>query len=664
MLRRFFTFFMVSLLAHSLTAQNDAGRLLHHISKSDQSLQVELKWFHKSIVKYDEGCNIYYRTSPAANWTKVNDNPILPDEAIGQQMIAEDSINFYYVEVLNQEEAFDMDPMMIITLFSKSFQSNRYSQYLANYHQFSSPVTSGSVQFMVKYIRFGLERTLSETDWIELNSLSDQPAPFAVEYETQRGKVKFSWKPDDDRFFGVNVYRRDHGIGEFRKVNKNPIVPGFMKDDEGNVNLPEFLYEDTVSEKSQYEYRLDAIGYFENTIAESATIDIVTKDYTPPVRAYSLERQVEGMNTVFLSWQKPMSEDFTEIYVMRSTKSEGPFVPLHKRSLLKHSVNYIDEPEPGKGYYYYIKTVDESGNENRSNMVFVDIPDVTPPSPPEHVTIRSDTGAIHLSWEANTEKDLRGYRIFRGVEDASYNNFILLNAHPTPELSFLDSLPKNAGNKFLYYVVAVDSALNNSKPSEKVSAYLPDVTAPIPPFIYDWSNEDEGTTIRWKASVEDDVSAYHLYRGEVVDGDSSETMVQSLGRDQREFTDATAREGVVYYYYLTAEDRTGNVSGRSNEITIRSREIMKASEISISGEYLASQNRVHLVLPQNDDQLIAKIVYKKNSKGEYIQLSGNVSDNFYEDEEVQPSGEYVYKLAVFFKNGKKIESNELSISTQ
>lgn len=557
-----------ALLCNTGYGQSQNGRVLYQITKGVSGVEVQLKWFHNRVAQYREGCDIYYRTSTAADWTKINDRPLYPDMAIGDELLQQDSANAYYVELLRQEITAAQDPFILITLFSKSFQSNRYSQYLGNYHSFSLPITAGNIQFMVKYYRFGQELELAQTETIDLSLAVNRAKHFAATHEEKKDFIRFNWTPDDDAFFGVNVYRRDGGTGPFRKVNTHPVVPGFIQEDNGNVSLPDFLFEDTVSEKSHYEYRLEAMGYFENKVAESEVIKITTKDYTPPARAYELSRELKGLNTVHLSWKRPETEDFREIYVVRSATSEGPFERLHTKSLPRNTVSYTDEPAPGRGYYYYILTLDESGNDNRSNIVFTDIPDVSPPAPPRNVSIASDTGKIYLSWMANTEPDLRGYRIFRGVEDESYKNYILLNALPITETRFTDSLPQNASNKFLYYAVAVDSALNNSDPSKIVSAFLPDVTPPVAPFLYEVATHSGGIMLKWKASVDDDVAAYTIYRGEIVTNDSVEQRVGATEATKLEYIDQSAKERKPYYYFVIAADHSENRSIKSNRVTI------------------------------------------------------------------------------------------------
>jgi hypothetical protein len=90
--------------------------------------------------------------------------------------------------------------------------------------------------------------------------------------------------------------------------------------------------------------------------------------------------------------------------------------------------------------------------------------DTFPPAAPKGLNAVSSDGAINLIWEANTEPDLAGYFVLRGPSAAHLEP---ITEMPITDVSFLDSGVQR-GVRFVYAVVAVDKAGNQSAPSHPV----------------------------------------------------------------------------------------------------------------------------------------------------------------------------------------------------
>ncbi|MCU1382645.1 MAG: hypothetical protein JWL71_1342 [Acidobacteria bacterium] len=90
--------------------------------------------------------------------------------------------------------------------------------------------------------------------------------------------------------------------------------------------------------------------------------------------------------------------------------------------------------------------------------------DTFPPAAPKALNAIPSEGAINLIWEPNSERDLAGYLVFRGVEPAE--TLRQITAAPIVEPSFKDTV--QAGVAYVYFVRAVDRAGNSSAPSARV----------------------------------------------------------------------------------------------------------------------------------------------------------------------------------------------------
>lgn len=81
--------------------------------------------------------------------------------------------------------------------------------------------------------------------------------------------------------------------------------------------------------------------------------------------------------------------------------------------------------------------------------------DTFPPAPPTQLAAIAGAGVINLIWEANTEADLAGYIVLRGI--APGDTLQALTPAPIRETTYRD-LSVTPGVRYTYAVVAVDNA--------------------------------------------------------------------------------------------------------------------------------------------------------------------------------------------------------------
>jgi predicted small lipoprotein YifL len=97
--------------------------------------------------------------------------------------------------------------------------------------------------------------------------------------------------------------------------------------------------------------------------------------------------------------------------------------------------------------------------------------DIFPPAPPSGLVSVSVGNLISLSWDANREKDLAGYRVWRKAEGEA--EFILLTPELIQENAYSDT--KVEKNKRYYYAItAQDKSGNESVKSDVVSEIAKD----------------------------------------------------------------------------------------------------------------------------------------------------------------------------------------------
>jgi hypothetical protein len=89
--------------------------------------------------------------------------------------------------------------------------------------------------------------------------------------------------------------------------------------------------------------------------------------------------------------------------------------------------------------------------------------DTFPPKPPTGLQVIASEGAVSLIWEPNTEKDVAGYIVLRGV--APSGTMVPVTPFPIQVTTLRDPVPP--GVRYVYAVEAVDKAGNTSLPSSR-----------------------------------------------------------------------------------------------------------------------------------------------------------------------------------------------------
>lgn len=115
--------------------------------------------------------------------------------------------------------------------------------------------------------------------------------------------------------------------------------------------------------------------------------------------------------------------------------------------------------------YFKNTSYRKSGDKRESFSVLAQPNDTTPPETPIEFKGKIDSlGVAHLEWKANTEKDLEGYHIFRGIQKGE--ELVRLTPQAITKNKYEDKVVlENLNSKVYYYVTAKSDRCNQSKPS-------------------------------------------------------------------------------------------------------------------------------------------------------------------------------------------------------
>ncbi|NVJ59418.1 MAG: endonuclease [Gammaproteobacteria bacterium] len=188
---------------------------------------------------------------------------------------------------------------------------------------------------------------------------------------------------------------------------------------------------------------------------------------------------------------------------------------------------------------------------------FVSDSDTIAPAAPLNLNAVGGDEQVSLSWNANTESDLAGYRVYQSEDGTSFS---LINAELVTSSDYV-ATGLVADTTYYFYVTAVDSANNESVASETafgVTDGIEDTTAPSAPVDLVALGGELQVELNWSANLESDLDGYRVYRSD--DGGASFRLVQTDLTLTNNFTDTSVAASTSYSYYITAVDLAGNES--------------------------------------------------------------------------------------------------------
>ena len=185
----------------------------------------------------------------------------------------------------------------------------------------------------------------------------------------------------------------------------------------------------------------------------------------------------------------------------------------------------------------------------------VDPGDEKAPGVPENIVLTYvGNGEITLTWDANDEPDLDGYRIYRAAGVNSPGSFSLVK--DTSATSFRD-IGLNYNTIYYYSVSAYDIEGYESRLSEAIGGMPLNTQAPSTPSnLKAVAHNITSSYVRldWTANSESDLSGYYIYRSE----DANFTIGQPSLIDSSTtpvYVDNDVEVNKMYYYRVTAYDK-------------------------------------------------------------------------------------------------------------
>ncbi|HIJ96214.1 MAG TPA: hypothetical protein HPP94_10870 [Desulfuromonadales bacterium] len=335
----------------------------------------------------------------------------------------------------------------------------------------------------------------TESDYSALLSTLPLPSPNALRVSS--GKIRhipIAWDRYADKADGYVLYRSEKKEGPYTSI---AILDGLAVTSYSDHGL---------ADSTTYWYRM---GVYKKNTTETAPSEAVaaTTRSIPPTPAH-LSAASSQPRKVTLKWQNAVTPDdeIAAVIIYRTIDEKG--VVLEKIGEVEASqTEFVDEKpalQDKTTYYYRIASRNSGGAMSRQTTV-VSATTKSPPASPTNFT--GTSGGVKravLSWDKNSESDIREYHIFsKNPTDALFKQIatVVENQYQNTELQ--------DGTEYIFKIRAID------KDGLMSDFSLPAVikTKAVPAKVTGFNAVDlVNRVVSWTPNQEKDVRNYNVYK--------------------------------------------------------------------------------------------------------------------------------------------------------
>ncbi len=397
-----------------------------------------------------------------------------------------------------------------------------------------------------------------------------------LHYQIYKRDVRLSWDNEKIKtsYTGYYVERSLDGK-TFEILNKLPVT---QTKTDTEKNKTDMLYKDsTGAYNTPYIYRVQGLTIFGVKSAYSNTLQAqVIKPLQVEVIIDSLKFESDSIPTVYFKTrgQTPKSE-IKGYHVYRSDNDSAGFKRITSTLLPADTKKFGDKQALQNGYYHVV-AYNLWGDSVVSFNSMSALPDIHPPAMPKGLRgVVDSLGRVTVNWDANTEADFKGYRVFR--YNALHEEPVERTRYFLTQTEFKDTIELNTLTKnVLYVVTAVDKVFNNSPYSKPLVLKRPDKIKPVGVVFTKLYSNDSTINLRWNNSTSDDVKTYTLYRN---DGAKTEYLKTWLANDTtKTYSDKTLKPDAYYTYRMDVMDSSNNVQSTVSKQVYYNTRFKKAVE--------------------------------------------------------------------------------------
>ncbi|GHS84708.1 hypothetical protein FACS1894201_03470 [Bacteroidia bacterium] len=485
------------------------------------------------------------------------------------------------------------------------------------------------------------------------------PKPIALQAQFGDKMVSLSWDYETLKsVYGSYQVEKSEDGKHYTVLNETPL--SVMTQSSNSRINQRMLYVDSLSKNNQrVYYRVSGISIFEEVGQPSDSVYGygLSKLYSAPAITRAV---VNDSGSMEIAWT---FEEQDPLLIAHFELNQSLQVDEHYEI-----VQQIDKSNRRTVYsklysnnYFTVSAVSIHGDKTSSFPVLVQPADMSPPAKPTGLRGSIDTtGNVLLSWDANMESDLQGYRVYRAFN--LNEDLVLLCDSLILTNTVADEVEVMNLNATVYYAVsAVDYVFNHSVLSDVLSIEKPDLVPPTAPFIVNGIVHPEGVEITWENSMSRNVHSHQLYRRR--QGQQADSALVAEFQDvQQRYEDNSVEDGIGYTYWMQAVKKNGLKSPLSNTIDVIAKRVKELSFKSFDAIVDNQNNIIKLMWVCDVPNIERYELYRATDNGAptlWKRLNSQTTEVI--EEGVQAQKQYSYTLRGITKDGKALKTKELKI---
>jgi len=456
-------------------------------------------------------------------------------------------------------------------------------------------------------------------------------------------------------YTGYWIERSEDSI-TYKIANKSPFIRSTTK---YNEDKSESMYGDSIpANNKKFYYRIRGISYF-GELSEPS--NMVNGKGKPQFNEYPFIDSTLIIKNTSVVVKFHMAETFDKsllksFCIFRSEKKNGDYKCISK--IFPPETILFNNSQPLETNYYKVCAVNVYNDSSFSMVTYAKLIDETPPAIPSEPSGTIDSnGVVRITWVANTDKDLLGYRVYRcnSIKEQPFE----LTKKILIQNTFKDSVSLKTLTKEVFYTLrAVDKVYNNSGYSKYCKLIRPDKIKPVAVVFSKITPTDSCIILNWHSSSSNDVKKYKLYKKE----NSAEWKFYKewlANENRKQFSDSILMPENRYQYKIETIDESGNSSFTETH-SILFKPLFLPGVKNFKSKISLETRNIELLWEMKGKTIYNYTLYKAKANEPlriYKTLDANTV-NFI-DKELYPNNKYRYAIKATFNSGAETKLSEV-----
>lgn len=412
-----------------------------------------------------------------------------------------------------------------------------------------------------------------------------KPSMIIPEFGDKTAMLKWDFDGFKEYYTSYIIERSADGGKTFQSISDKPVTD--LNDTDPKLANGSMMYIDGLpSNDTVYQYRIAGLTLFGETGPYSDIAQGKGRTelpLSPHITGVSLSDQ--GKFQLAWEFEDSLNNAVKEFQINQAPGIQGPYTVQQTGIAAGRRTTEVDNLYGSN--YITITVVPKEGETRTSQPYLLQPEDSTAPAMPTGFTATIDSnGVVVLKWDANTEKDLAGYKLLKANVKGHEFTPVMDTLWKTNEYRDTVNL-KNLNHKVYYTLRAVDTRYNQSEFTRTVEVVKPDIIPPTAPVLAAYDITENGIRLQWVNSSDADVAVHRLYRRLMADTVTTWTLLQEFEQlSATEWVDKDCEEGRLYSYTMVAMDSSKLESEPAKPVTIKApvkrvKDVVKNMEVEV-----------------------------------------------------------------------------------